>query len=53
MVYGFLANMWIMGRVDEVYLQNQVDRGRITQAEYEMIVSTPQGGLNSVPTETI
>jgi hypothetical protein len=34
--------MWVMKRVDEVYLQGQVTKGRITQQEYEMIVATPQ-----------
>lgn len=41
-MYGFLLNMWIMKKVDEAYLQIQVQRGRITQEEYEMIVATPQ-----------
>lgn len=41
-MYGFLLNMWIMKKVDESYLQIQVQRGRITQEEYEMIVATPQ-----------
>ncbi len=34
--------MWIMKKVDEVYLQGQVGKGRISQQEYEMIVATPQ-----------
>lgn len=42
MVYGFLLNIWVMRRVDEKYLQGQVERKHITQEEYEMIVSTPQ-----------
>ncbi len=42
MVYGFLLNMWIMRRIDEVYLQGQVTRNHITQREYEMIIATPQ-----------
>lgn len=41
-MYGFLLNMWVMKKVDEVYLQGQATRGRITQAEYYMIISTPQ-----------
>lgn len=41
-MYQFLLNMWIMRRIDEAYLQIQVELGRITQQEYEMIVSTPQ-----------
>lgn len=42
MLYPFLLNMWIMNKVDEVYLQGQVQRGHITQEEYEMIIVTPQ-----------
>jgi hypothetical protein len=41
-MYQFLLNMWIMKRIDEVYLQGQVSKGRITQQEYEMIIATPQ-----------
>lgn len=41
-MYQFLLNMWIMRRIDEGYLQIQVHKGRITQQEYEMIISTPQ-----------
>lgn len=41
-MYGFLLNMWIMGKIGEVYLQNQVDRGRITQEEMDMIIATPR-----------
>ena len=32
MVYGFLLNMWIMKRIDEVYLTQMVSMGkRITE----------------------
>jgi len=41
-MYQFLLNMWVMKRIDEVYLQGQVTKGRITQQEYEMIIATPQ-----------
>lgn len=41
-MYNFLLNMWIMRRIDETYLQARVTKGQITQAEYEMIVATPQ-----------
>lgn len=41
-MYQFLLNMWIMKRIDELYLQGQVSKGRITQEEYEMIIATPQ-----------
>ena len=42
MVYTFLLNMWIMRKVDEDYLQGQVDRKRITLEEKQMITATPQ-----------
>jgi hypothetical protein len=41
-MYAFLLNMWVMNKIDEAYLQVQVTKGRITQAEYDMIVATPQ-----------
>ncbi len=41
-MYNFLLNMWIMKKVDEEYLQIQVEKKRITQEEYSMIVATPQ-----------
>lgn len=41
-MYNFLLNMWIMNKVDEEYLQMQVEKKRITQEEYNMIVATPQ-----------
>lgn len=41
-MYQFLFNMWVMRKVNDSYLQEQVTKGRITQAEYEMIVATPQ-----------
>jgi hypothetical protein len=42
MVYGFLLNMWIMKRIDEVYLTSMVSLNRITEAEKQMILATPQ-----------
>lgn len=42
MIYNFLLNMWIMKRIDSVYLQGQVDRVHITDKEKEMIIATPQ-----------
>lgn len=41
-MYQFLLNMWIMNKVDEIYLQGQVERGRISKEEKEMIITTPQ-----------
>lgn len=42
MLYNFLLNMWMMRKVDEQYLQGQVDRKRITSDEKSMIMTTPQ-----------
>lgn len=42
MVYGFLLNMWIMKRIDEVYLTQMVTLKRITEEEKQMIMATPQ-----------
>lgn len=42
LMYAFLLNMWMMKRVDEAFLQQQVTRGFIRQDEYEMIIATPQ-----------
>jgi len=42
MMYQFLLNMWIMGRIDEAYLATQVIKGRITEEEKNMILATPQ-----------
>ena len=41
MVYGFLLNMWIMRRIDEVYLTQMVTLKRITEEEKVMILATP------------
>lgn len=40
--YNFLLNMWIMRRIDEVYLEGQVLKGMITIEEKTMIIVTPQ-----------
>ena len=42
MVYTFLLNMWLMRKVDERYLQGQVDRKRLTLEEKDMILASPQ-----------
>ena len=40
--YAFFLNMWVMRRIDESFLTLQVNYGRITQAEADMILATPQ-----------
>lgn len=41
-MFEFLKNMWIMRRIDEIYLSNQVSKNRITEDEKSIILSTPQ-----------
>ncbi|CZR03319.1 hypothetical protein [Trichococcus collinsii] len=41
-MYGFLLNMWIMGKIDEAYLTVQVTKRRITDEEKAMILATSQ-----------
>lgn len=41
-MYAFLLNMRVMNRVDEAFLQAQVQRGFITEEELDMIITTPQ-----------
>lgn len=41
-MYQFLLNMWVMRRVGDEFLQGQVNKSRITQDEYSMIVATPR-----------
>lgn len=41
-MYGFLLNMWVMKRIDKVYLDRMVEKGYITATEEEMIMATPQ-----------
>ena len=43
--YEFLKNMWIMRRIDEVYLQARVVKNQIDEVEYEQIVATEQINL--------
>ena len=41
-MYAFLLNMWIMKRIDELYLNQVTTVGRITEEERDMILATPQ-----------
>lgn len=45
MVYTFLLNMWIMRKIDEIYLDGQVTKGRISEDEKKMIIATPQANI--------
>jgi hypothetical protein len=45
-MYGFILNMWIMGRVTEAKVQSYVPY-YITQDEADMILATPQTGTLS------
>lgn len=40
-MYAFILNMWIMRKVDTAYIQSKVPT-RLTQAEADMILATPQ-----------
>lgn len=42
LIYAFVLNMWMMKRVDETFIYGQVQLGRLTQDEAEMILATPQ-----------
>lgn len=41
-MYAFLLNMWIMKKIDEVYLTAMVSKGRLTEEEKTMIMATTQ-----------
>jgi uncharacterized membrane protein YwzB len=41
-MYNFILNMWIMGKIDAIKVQEYVNKGYITQAEADMILATPQ-----------
>lgn len=41
-MYGFILNMWIMGRITATQVQAYVTKGYITQEEANMILATPQ-----------
>lgn len=43
-MYGFILNMWIMGRVTEQKVRSYVPTF-ITQEECNMILATPQIGI--------
>lgn len=40
-LYPFILNMWVMGK-DEVYVNNALRLGYITEEEKEIILATPQ-----------
>ena len=41
-MYGFILNMWIMGRIEQDYVKEQTRRGRITEEERDMIMAAPR-----------
>ena len=45
-MYQFILNLWIMYKVDAIYVQSKVPL-RITQAECDMILATPQGTMTA------
>lgn len=46
-MYSFILNMWILGKINADKVQSYVPR-YITQEECNMILVTPQGGLDVV-----
>ncbi|MDA5561939.1 hypothetical protein PJK55_14465 [Exiguobacterium sp. MMG028] len=44
-MYKFALQMWQQRRVDEAYLMYQVEMGRLTQAEVEAILASPQNPI--------
>lgn len=42
LAYNFVLNMWVMGRVEENFVQSQGTNGRLTSDEVTMILATPQ-----------
>ncbi|WP_434351027.1 hypothetical protein [Trichococcus flocculiformis] len=41
-MYGFILNMWIMRKINEVKVAEYVTKGYITQLEADIILATPQ-----------
>lgn len=41
-MYQFLLNMWILGKIDEFYLDRMVEKRFLTEEEKAMILATPQ-----------
>lgn len=41
-MFEFLRNMWVMKKIDEIYINNMVIKGRITEEEKIMILNTPR-----------
>ena len=49
-MYRFVLKMWKERRVDEAYVLYQVEAGRLTKAEAEAILATPQ---DPIPEPTV
>lgn len=41
-MYDFLLNMWVLGKIDEEYLDKMVDKGFISENEKNQILDTSQ-----------
>ena len=41
-MFNFLSGMWVLRKIDEAYLRIQISKLRLSQQEYEIIISTPQ-----------
>ena len=45
LMYKFVLQMWVQRRCDEAYVLYQYEMGRITEAEKDTILSTPQNPI--------
>lgn len=41
-MYQLLLNLWVMGRITEIRINNAIAKGYITTDEKQMILATPQ-----------
>lgn len=50
-LYNYFLMSWRYGRITQYQLQQAVEKGYITQEEYEQIISTPQDLVSSTTTQ--
>jgi hypothetical protein len=41
--YTYFKGQWILGKIDETYINTQVTKGRLTPEEAQEIISLPRG----------
>ncbi|MFC5587518.1 hypothetical protein ACFPRA_01165 [Sporosarcina soli] len=42
LVYPFVLNMWMMKRINELFIRGQAKLGRLKEDEVDLILATPQ-----------